>query len=819
MGNQAAASGTVVSTMSKVRKAKLRTFRAKLMILARELVLVAVAVLLGKANIGHEIAPFAFAFFVVVTEAGGKRQKTLAFAAVIGAFWRGGITAAATTLIAFLLYRGIRLLFSGKRQLDIHFIPFVAGVIDIAVRLAVIGTVWTRYDILMSLSDGALVIILALVFIQSLPLLMGHERPRTLRPEELMSLTILVGSVISGLNGLYVHQVSVMSVVVDWVILVLASAGGPGVGAAAAITVGILSVLARGETLAEVAVLGFAGLLSGVMKEGRRVWMGLAFLLSVVLLSAGVQTNWTTAWPVWAAALAGAAFFVATPRSLRTELAAYMPGTVEHQVSEQARVRRIRSLLSERMQDLGLVFNELSRTYAEGADSPLVSAQQLLDHTVASTATSVCQGCARRVKCWEKEGYSTYQAVTHTIERLEASPSGNVLPSPDLKERCIRIDAMMNTLRHQLEITDRDAKWMEKLREQNDLISAQLTGVAHVIESVAREIDRGNSRSLAGEEQILSALEQLGLYVDHVHIVSLEPGKVEIEITQPSIGAYENSVRMIAPLLSGIVGETISVRQVDNPEHGGPCVSVFTSARAYEVSTAVATAARDGKTVSGDSYSAVDLGNGRFSVVVSDGMGNGERARRESKAAVELLKQLLKAGFDEKLAIQTVNSTLLLRSRDEMFTTLDMALIDLYSAETQLLKVGSAPSYIKRGKSVRAISGASIPIGILRDIEVHAIEEQFHDGDLLILMSDGVYDAPNQLYDKDDWLRRQISRMETDDPQSIADTLLEAAVRLNHGEIHDDMTVLVARIAAKKPEWASIKLPGVTGLRHRSKGA
>ncbi|KPV43456.1 stage II sporulation protein E [Alicyclobacillus ferrooxydans] len=819
MGEQALITGKAVSKVTKARKARWKPLQTQIKLVARELLLVAVAVLLGRASIGHNIAPFAFAFFVVVTEVGGKRQRMLAFTAVLGALWRAGITGFATVLVAFLLYRGIRAAFSGKRQLDIHAVPFVAGVIDIAVRLAVVGTVWTKYDILMALADGALVTILSLVFIQSLPVLFGRERPRTLRPEELMSLTILAGSVISGLQGLVVHHVQVMRVVVDWVVLLLASAGGAGVGAAAAVTVGVLAVLAGGETLAGVAVLSFAGLLSGVMKEGKRLWMAIAFMLSVVLLSAGVQTNWTAAWPVWAAALVAALLFVLSPRALRTQLAAYMPGTVEHQVSEQARVRRVRSLLSERMQDLGQVFNELSQTFAEGAENRLISAQQLLDHAVASTAGSVCQGCARRSKCWDKESYSTYQAITHTVERLETARGTNVLPSPDLKERCIRIDPMMNTLRHQLEITDRDAKWMEKLREQNDLVSAQLTGIAHVIETVAKEIDRGNERSLAGEEQILSALEQLGLYVDHVHIVSLEPGKVEIEITQPSVGAYENSVRMIAPLLSGIVGENISVRQLDNEANGGPCTSVFTSARAYEVNTAVATAARDGKAVSGDSYSAVDLGNGRFAVVVSDGMGNGERARRESKAAVELLKQLLKAGFDEKLAIQTVNSALLLRSRDEMFTTLDMALVDLYSASAQLLKVGSAPSYIKRGKNVRTITGADVPIGILRDIEVHSIGEQFNDGDLLILMSDGIYDAPNQLYDKDDWLRRQIGRLETDEPQAVADTLLEAAVRLNHGEIRDDMTVLVARISAKKPEWASIKLPGISGLRHRSKGA
>jgi len=288
---------------------------------------------------------------------------------------------------------------------------------------------------------------------------------------------------------------------------------------------------------------------------------------------------------------------------------------------------------------------------------------------------------------------------------------------------------------------------------------------------------------------------------------------VEVEGTQPSQGAYENSIKMIAPLLSGIVGENITVRQVGEVANG-PCQSVFASANLYDVQAAVSTVARDGKLVSGDTYTSVDLGNGRHALAVSDGMGNGERARRESKAAIELLKKLLKAGFDEQLAIKTVNSTLLLRSREEMFTTLDMVLVDLFSARAEVLKIGSAPSFIKRGHGVRAITGANVPIGILQDIEVQTIQEQFRDGDILILLSDGIYDAPQHAYDKEDWLKRQIERLETNDPQEIADTLVEAAVRLNNGQILDDMTVLVAVVQAHEPEWAAIKLPGIIGLRN-----
>lgn len=809
------ASGQTAMQMVKGK----RTVRlmAKVQVWGWDALLLAIAVLLGRASIVHNIAPFALAYFIVVTESGNKRQRFISWFALAGALWQGGIPTLAVTAVEFALYRGLHAALVRRKRPDIHFIPFLGGLIDVAVRLAAVGTVWTRYDILLALSEGALVVILALVFIQSMPLLLGRERSRTLRNEELMSVTILLGSVISGLGGLTYYSISPMAVIVDWFVLVLASAGGAGVGAAAAVTLGVLSVMTGGLSIAGVAVLGFAGLLAGLMKDAKRVFVALAFTLSLVLLSAGVDTHFAAAWPVWVEALVAAVLFTVTPRSLRTEVAGYMPGTVEHHVSEQARVRRIRGLLSERIEDLGQVFEELSFTFSDTSESPLGNAQQLLDHTVSSAAAKVCQGCARRAKCWEKEGYQTYHAIAHTVERLEASPNSNVLPSPDLKDRCIRVDGMLNTLRHHLEITDRDAKWMDKLREQRGLVSAQLGGVAKVIRSIARELERGNEWSLAGEEQILSALEQLGLYVDHVHIVSLDPGKVEVEVTQPSKGAYENSVRMIAPLLSGVVGENITVSNEEEIPENGPCTTVFTSARLYNVETAVATVARDGRTVSGDSYSSVDLGNGRYAVVVSDGMGNGERARRESKAAVELLKRLMKAGFDEQLAIQTVNSTLLLRSRDEMFTTLDMALIDLYSAQAQLLKVGSAPSFVKRGKDVLTIKGANVPIGILQDIEVQSIHEQFEHGDLLILMSDGIYDAPSQVYDKDDWLKRQIARLETDDPQAVADTLLESAIRLNHGEIRDDMTVVVAKIDKFKPEWASIKLPGIAGIRGTNK--
>lgn len=809
--------GDTQTSLLQKQSARMRTHVLRW---ARTALLLAMAVLLGHASIEHVISPFALAYYVVLTELIGTKRSWPAYATLAGAYWQGGIGAIAVLAAEMLLYRLLRKVVFVRKTPDLHWVPFIAGLVDTVGRLGSVGTVWTRYDILLSLAEGALVILLSLIFIQCLPLFAGTPQTRKLKHEQVVSLTILLGSIITGLAGLDVQGVAPLQVGVDWLVLAMAAAGGAGMGATVAIVVGVLAMMNHAQSMSAVAVLAFAGLLAGVLKDARRTWSGLAFALSLGLLTVATNTDWTSTTSTIVAAAVAIGLFWLTPSSIIRELATYVPGTVEHTQTEQERARRIRELLSEKIYDMSAVFEELSTTFADTNDNAVVSAQQLLDHTVGSAAKAVCNGCPLRTKCWDKEGYATYQAIVHTVEKLEASDSLHAQPTADLKQRCVRIDSMMGVLRHNLEMTDRDAKWIDKLREQRSLVSAQLSGVAYVIRDVVSELNRSNESSMSGEEQILGALEQLGLFVDHVHIVSLEPGKVEIEVSQPSAGAYENSVRMIAPLLSGVVGENITLSKVSGDE-GGPCTSVFTSARLFNVDTAVATVARDGRTVSGDTYASVDLGNGRYAVAVSDGMGNGERARRESKAAIELLKKLLKAGFDEQLAIKTVNSTLLLRSRDEMFTTLDMALIDLYSARSEFLKIGSAPSFVKRGNEVFAITGDNVPIGILQDIEVQTIDQQLYDGDILILVSDGIYDAPQNVYDKEDWLKRQIERLETADPQEIADTLVESAVRMNHGEIHDDMTVLVATITNYQPEWASIKLPGLTGLRKekRKQGA
>ena len=152
----------------------------------------------------------------------------------------------------------------------------------------------------------------------------------------------------------------------------------------------------------------------------------------------------------------------------------------------------------------------------------------------------------------------------------------------------------------------------------------------------------------------------------------------------------------------------------------------------------------------------------------------------------------------------TTDSILSLRTTDEIFSTLDLAMIDLKNASANFLKIGSTPSFIKRGKKIIKIQASNLPIGILQEFEVDVVSEQLKSGDLLIMMSDGIFEGPKHVENYEMWMKRKISEFETDDPQSVAELLLEEVIRSNTGDINDDMTVVVAVVKRNLPEWSSI---------------
>lgn len=194
--------------------------------------------------------------------------------------------------------------------------------------------------------------------------------------------------------------------------------------------------------------------------------------------------------------------------------------------------------------------------------------------------------------------------------------------------------------------------------------------------------------------------------------------------------------------------------------------------------------------VCGDYYTLLELGISEHVIILSDGMGNGPRAALESKVTATMLERLLEAGFQKEVVLRSVNSLLQLRSGEEIFATVDMALIDLVKGDVELLKIGAAPSFLKRGKDVFKIGASSLPMGILANVEMESFQEKLQSNDLLVMVTDGVCDPDGDI----GWIVSFLRQMENSPPQIVADRILEETARRSGSPLRDDLTVITCRL-------------------------
>lgn len=776
--------------------------------------LMAVGFLLGRAVILESLTPFAVAYFTVVYFLRRDAYLPVALSIVAGSWLAVApdpIWVAMELAVVFLLMKGLE----AYERAELSYAPLLVFLSTLVVRLfgVVIADTLDWYRLTMVGVEAALGFVLTLVFVQAVPVLTMTRRTSALKNEEIICLMIMLASVMTGAVGWVVYGLSIEHIMSRYMLLLFALVGGAPLGASVGVVAGLILSLADLSAIVQMSLLAFAGLLAGLLREGGKMAVAFGMLLGTSILAIYIGNQTDVMASTWESIVA-VALFLLTPRSLVRTIAKYVPGTQEHVKSQYEYAKRVRDVTAQRVAQFSEVFRQLSRSFGQvsGVRSESEKRNEVVEHFMNAAGEKTCSTCHKKELCWDGKFYQTYKMMTEMMTAVEGGkrPSPREVPK-EWSNHCSKSQQVLGVMQQQYELFQHDQHWRKQLNDSRVLVAEQLSGVSQVMEDLAREIRREGQQLHLQEEQIREALEGLGLSIQGIDVVNLEEGNVEIEVYHRFGKGYDECRKIIAPLLTDILGESIAVMSEQFPDKPGePALVIFGSAKAYEVETGIAGVAKGGDLLSGDSFSTVELGNGKFAVAISDGMGNGERAKQESSTALTILQQLLQSGMDEKLAIKSVNSVLLLRSSDEVFATVDVALIDMYTAKTTFLKIGSTPSFIKRGSEVIPISANNLPVGILKEIDVDLIRVQLMPGDTLIMMTDGIYDAPGHAVNKELWMKRVIQEIKSDSPQEIADSLLETVVRYHKGEILDDMTVVVARVEKHQPEWATFRWPGLS---------
>ena len=658
----------------------------------------------------------------------------------------------------------------------------------------IVGTP-TAYDYIGVAFEAVFAAGLTLAFLQGLPLLNGLSPAHNPTGEELFCLSVLFAAVIAGTGDLHWGVVSLKGLLTRLVILLAALTGGAGPGAAAGAVVGILPGLVYTAVPAMVGAFSFTGLLAGLGRGFGKIGTATGLLLGNIILSVYLNNFGGLAGVTLETGLAVLLFMLIPTEHIARLCTSLSPALSP--APNPFREAGVRASLAGRMRHWSRIFQEISRSFEQTAVAPAEKTETGLQPLFNEIGGRVCEGCGMYRTCWEREFYQTYQALLELFSLVETSGRVEERDLPAiLQRRCSRPKEMAITVNCLFDLYRLNQFWAKRLGESRQIVSEQLRGVCEIIDNLSSELESGAPPAGAEETALRQKLKQNGVPVLEVGISRGHNDGREVVLTRQACAAGDECRLRVMPLISRFFGERYELPFSDcaGCREGDLCRIRLYPGLPFRLH--VGTAVQAGNGVCGDSYAVFPLRGGRAVLVLSDGMGVGAQAARESKTAVSLLAHLLDSGLDHHLAVKTVNSMMILRAAGETFATLDLAILDLYRGEGEFIKIGAPSAYLVRGRRVFVLQASSLPVGIIKDIEVASISRKLRPGDVLVMLSDGVLDACRGEKDREDWVCGVLREIGDLPPEETAELLLKLA-RTGAGEdgrSADDMTVLVARL-------------------------
>jgi stage II sporulation protein E len=760
--------------------------------------LLAISLLLGRAVVFGELAPFGLAFFLTVRWYRPEWSWQAAAALGLGAYLRA--PGAAVSLLGSMgIFISLERFLLGSKLRNATTSTLLASFSCLLVKFPLfILQAPSLFDLTNTVLEAGLVAVLAYVLRQTGRILLGAEA-RELNSEQALALCVTGAAMLTGLEGWAVFGLSLRAIAAAYMVMVGAYVGGPGLGCAAGAAIGVVLNLAHPGMLGQVGLYAFAGLLAGLFRDMKKLGVGLSLTMALLLLTVYGSEPGDLGTTAAQAAVAFVLFLV-TGKRWQTWLTPHVTAggfTLATEMQNDRQTARMQQVITNRLQDLEAVFLQLSETFAEQSDDEGFLVEKnfnaLMDHIV----TDVCEGCQHFGSCWQKDFYKSYQTLLNMLALADAHGELSLDRIPEsLRQRCHKPEALVTCANYLVKVYKLNLYWQRKLGESRGLVASQLKGVAGIMHSLGREMrmDVEFEQDLA--EEIKQEISKLKLFVPQVEVYRRRD-RVDVTINKPACqGGESHCVDQLIPLVSSLVGRPVTRMHSKCPRQSGKakCALCLSTSQPLQADTGVAQVCRTGAGVSGDTISVRELPSGKLAVLLSDGMGNGPEANRESRATVAVLEQLLRSGFDQETAVQTINSVLMLRSSKETFATVDMAMLDLYTGVAELTKIGATAAFLKRGDHIECVRSSSLPAGILHKIEVESFRVPLQPGDILVMITDGLLDSQKDITDKEEWFTRILRQCNQENPEALAKYLLERANMNARGQVLDDMSVVAVRI-------------------------
>lgn len=445
---------------------------------------------------------------------------------------------------------------------------------------------------------------------------------------------------------------------------------------------------------------------------------------------------------------------------------------------------------AESFQGLSQVFKNMSVKKSSYSPEELGKMQNEL-------TGKLCANCDSCAICWERDSTPLYGILSQIISSILKAGTPEEENTLELEKYCKKSKDMVEEAVRVFERVKLNRAWYNRLIENRQTIAEQLNAMAYIMQDCAKEeklLDRDEKKSLA---ELRYRAKEHGIVIDEMHLYqtvqghlkllvrmhSRSGGCISIKSFQAAIGqAFDRDLRLQADCKSFIAKE--------------PADFVFFEDTKYRSVQGISRLKKDGAQISGDNFSFLELDSGSYLMGLSDGMGSGSTACKESEMVLDLVERFTEAGFSIETAIRMMNSAMVMKGENDLFSTVDLCNIDLYNGEAEFYKIGAAASFIKHGKEVSCYSSESLPVGVGTNPEIERQQVKLKNGDFVVMVTDGVLEYLH-VPKPEETMQEIIESIDTNHPGILVKKIMERVMLFTGGQVQDDMTILATCIWEK----------------------
>lgn len=576
-------------------------------------------------------------------------------------------------------------------------------------------------------------------------------------------------SVAAGFNELELWKISLSAVLMIFMGQAAAYKNGPAVGALCNMGMGFFFFMFSPENPWAVSSLALSGLIGSYVKKYGKIFVPIAYFLPLFLFFPnGMASSPFTIFDV----LVSSAVFLAFPESRMDRVNILSPATA----NEKTYLR-----ISDRLTDLSDTFLSI----AETIDSVSVRRTDSKKSAAREAEKKVCRTCPRIKNCRVRAG--------EELLALETGASGRSAKIPEaINNGCGKKDELLAEFIRCYQLSRMETMWQRRLTEESEAVSGQMKCVSGVFKKLIKENEAFIRRDMEAEMRIMAALKKEGVTVKKLSAGTTHTGSFEVRID--SVPCKESCLcdTVIKGAIEAVIGETVERIGIKNCKR---CAVSYSTLSPFGINAVKLSMPLE--KLSGDSTAFARVDSEHYAIALSDGMGTGAAAAKESTVAAHMTMRLLASGLDIASAAKMINSLLISRCGGKSFATLDLALINVFSGEVEYLKSGAASGCVyTAGGKVKVASGEGSPLGAVGDCEMKVKKLKLSDGDVLILVSDGVSDAFGA--DGEKKLIKTLSDFTPGSIEELAEFIAKNAYLATGRKLKDDMTVIAAGCIKRK---------------------